>query len=69
VSRLAHQFAIESDHVDADVIEVAEFPDLAARFDVTGVPKTLVHVDGQQAAQAELLGSLSGAALATALGV
>lgn len=41
--RLAHQFALESPLVRADMIESMEFPDLADRFQVRGVPKTVVN--------------------------
>lgn len=34
--------AIESSMVTADVIETIEFPDLAQRYRVTAVPKTIV---------------------------
>lgn len=35
--------AVESDQVTADVIEVAEFPELIERYAVRGVPKTVVN--------------------------
>lgn len=41
--RLAHQFALESPFIRADMIESMEFPDLADRFQVRGVPKTVVN--------------------------
>ncbi len=41
-ARLAHQFAVESEHVTADVIEASEFPDLVQRYQIAGVPKTVV---------------------------
>jgi len=41
--RLAHQAAIESDLVTGDMIEAIEFPDLAARYSVMGVPKTVIN--------------------------
>jgi glutaredoxin-like protein len=40
--RLAYRFAIESDKVTADGIEVTGFPDLARKYRVTSVPKTVV---------------------------
>ena len=47
---MAHELAVESPHVTADVIEIAEFPDLAQRYHVQGVPKTVINeqvsVDG-----------------------
>ena len=41
--RLAHQFALESPFIRADMIESMEFPDLADRFGVRGVPKIVVN--------------------------
>ena len=41
--RLAHQFAIESDLVTADMVEASEFPELTNRFAVMAVPKTVVN--------------------------
>jgi len=40
---LAHKFALESDKVRADVIEVAEFPHLAQKYSVMGVPKIVIN--------------------------
>ena len=42
VARLAHQLAMESPAVTADVIEANEFPALSAEFAVQAVPKTVV---------------------------
>jgi len=35
--------AVESAHVTADVIEAMEFPDLARRYSVRGVPKIVIN--------------------------
>jgi protein-disulfide isomerase len=35
--------AVESSRVTADVIEATEFPDLARRYGVRGVPKIVVN--------------------------
>lgn len=43
VARLAHQLAVESPRVSADVIEALEFPDLLERFRVGGVPTVIVN--------------------------
>jgi glutaredoxin-like protein len=43
VASLAHQAAVESAHVTADVIEISEFPDLAAQYHVRGVPKIVMN--------------------------
>lgn len=43
VARVAHLMALESPRVTADVIEVQEFPDLAGRYRVMGVPKTVIN--------------------------
>jgi glutaredoxin-like protein len=43
IAHLAHQFAIESARVTADVIAAGEFPDLVQRYEISGVPKTVVN--------------------------
>jgi len=43
--RLAHQAAMESEKVRADVIEVAEFPQLVQKYAVRGVPKVVFNED------------------------
>ncbi|HEV2281369.1 MAG TPA: thioredoxin family protein [bacterium] len=45
-SRLAHAMALESSHVRADVIESMEFPSLADRYGVRGVPKIVINETG-----------------------
>jgi len=40
---LAHRMAIESDLVQADMVEASEFPDLAAQYEVSGVPHTTIN--------------------------
>lgn len=40
---LAHQVAVESAQVTADVIEVNEFPELIERYRVRGVPKVIIN--------------------------
>ncbi|MGD2207154.1 MAG: thioredoxin family protein [Anaerolineae bacterium] len=41
--RLAHKFAIESDLITADMIEAIEFPHLANKYQVYGVPRTVIN--------------------------
>lgn len=41
--RTAHMMAIESKHIKADMIEAIEFPHLANRYGVRGVPKTIAN--------------------------
>ena len=43
VAKLAHQIAIENEHVTADVVEINEFADLAQRYVIRGVPKTVMN--------------------------
>ena len=43
---LAYEFALENDLVRADAIEASEFPDLAARYRVMAVPRTIVNDEG-----------------------
>ena len=40
---VAHQFAFASENVKADMVELTEFPYFAQRYNVTGVPKTMVN--------------------------
>ncbi len=40
---MAHKLAIENEHITADVVEVSEFIDMAQRYLVQGVPKTVVN--------------------------
>lgn len=40
---LAHQLAIESPMVQAEMVEAMEFPDLANRHNVSGVPQTTIN--------------------------
>jgi predicted DsbA family dithiol-disulfide isomerase len=41
--RTAHQMAVESDHIRADAVEITEFPQLASRYLVRGVPKVILN--------------------------
>jgi glutaredoxin-like protein len=40
---VAHKLAIESDMIKADVIDSSEFPDLAMKYNVIGVPKVIIN--------------------------
>ena len=40
---LAHQFAMENPNVKADMVEIHEFPQLAIKYNVMGVPKTIIN--------------------------
>jgi len=40
---LAHQMALESPMVEAEMVEAMEFPDLSNRFAVSGVPQTTIN--------------------------
>ena len=40
---VAHKLAIESDMIKADVISTSEFPDLAMKYNVIGVPKVVIN--------------------------
>ncbi len=42
-ARLAHKMAIENDRITADVIEISEYPELAQRYQIFGVPKTVIN--------------------------
>ncbi|MFB0566801.1 MAG: thioredoxin family protein [Candidatus Aminicenantaceae bacterium] len=41
--RLGHQFALESPHIKADMVESSEFPHLSQKYNVFGVPKTIIN--------------------------
>ena len=41
--RLAHQFALESPRIRGDMVEATEFPHLAHKYNVFGVPKTVIN--------------------------
>jgi glutaredoxin-like protein len=40
---LAHQFAMENSHIQSDMVEVNQFPQLAVKYNVMGVPKTVIN--------------------------
>ncbi len=48
--RLAHQLALESDLIRGDMVEAIEFPHLSMKYQVQGVPRTVinetVHLEG-----------------------
>lgn len=39
----AHKFALASEQITADMVEVAEFPQVAIQYEVRGVPKTVIN--------------------------
>ncbi len=41
--RAAHKFAILNELITADMVEVTEFPEVAARYEVQGVPKIVAN--------------------------
>jgi len=43
--RLAHKMAIENEMITADMIEATEFPQLSMKFNVRGVPRTMLSGD------------------------
>jgi predicted DsbA family dithiol-disulfide isomerase len=47
---LAHKLAMASDLITADMVEAMEFPHLANRYQVYGVPRTVIneviHLEG-----------------------
>jgi len=40
---LAHQMALESEMVQAEMVEATEFPELANQYGVSGVPHTTIN--------------------------
>jgi predicted DsbA family dithiol-disulfide isomerase len=47
---LAHNLALASDWIQADMVEASEFPHLANKYQVYGVPRTVIneviHLEG-----------------------
>ena len=43
--RLAHKLALENEFVTADMVEATEFPHLAVKYNVRGVPRTMLDDD------------------------
>lgn len=43
VASLAHKFAMESDLITAEIVDANEFPQVAAKYNVFGVPKTVIN--------------------------
>jgi hypothetical protein len=41
---LAHQMAIESPMIQAEMVEANEFPELSNRYHVSGVPQTTINM-------------------------
>lgn len=39
----AHKFAIENEHITAEMFEASEFPELAEKYGVMGVPRTIIN--------------------------
>ncbi len=66
---MAHALAIASDKVRADMVEATEFPHLSMKYDVMGVPRTVVNelefVEGA-VPEPTLLAAIKGAVEATA---
>lgn len=40
---MAHKFAVESEFIKVDVIDAGEFPQLASKYGVMGVPKIVIN--------------------------
>ncbi len=40
---LAHQMAMESEMVQAEMVEATEFPDLSNQYQIMGVPDTIIN--------------------------
>ena len=41
--KLAHDFAILNANITADMIEISEYPELADKYEIQGVPKTVIN--------------------------
>lgn len=42
---MAQQASIENDLITVDTVEISEFPYLAQRYQIRGVPKTVINED------------------------
>ena len=40
---LAHQLAMESDMIQAEMVEATEFQELSSKYNVSGVPQTTLN--------------------------
>jgi glutaredoxin-like protein len=40
---LAHQMALQSSHITAEMVEATEFPELSMQYGVSGVPHTIIN--------------------------
>ncbi len=40
---MAHKLASANSHITADVIEVTEYPEMAQKYQIYGVPKTVIN--------------------------
>lgn len=40
---VAHQFAFVNEHIRADMVEASEFPEVTKKYQVTGVPRTIIN--------------------------
>ena len=45
--RTAHRFAMANPNIVADMVEVTEFPQLAVKYGVQGVPMTVINETGK----------------------
>jgi thioredoxin family protein len=52
---LAHEMAFANPNITAYAVEATEFPDLARRYMVTGVPKTVISGGG---GDVEIMGAI-----------
>ncbi len=47
---LAHRLALANEHIRAEMVEASEFPHLANKYQVYGVPRTVIneviHIEG-----------------------
>jgi predicted DsbA family dithiol-disulfide isomerase len=59
MARAAFQLAMSSDKIVADVYEAQEFPEISQRYQVRGVPMTIVN-EGEP-----IMGNVGGAKLLT----
>lgn len=65
--RAAHRFAVESEHIMADMVNLVEFPHLVHRYEISNIPTTVINdrikIEGALPLEVFLLKVLEGSAV------
>ncbi|MCF8000785.1 MAG: thioredoxin family protein [Halanaerobiales bacterium] len=46
--KVAHEMAMHNPNIKGEMVEAIEFPDLSSKFDVSGVPKTVINSGAEE---------------------